>query len=139
MISARSSFGKATAIPFCNKPGRISCKADWPQSKVDRVESDSGFPSGLSSVRQDLRQWLGAHRSIPFGVACNRRRVSLDINVDRVKRLVADVLDRVLDGWEPPTLTRKGVDFPNLTVLVSESEVPSRKVDDYTSGMLMHD
>jgi hypothetical protein len=107
------------------------------QSEADRVASDSGFRPGLSIVRQDLRQQLGAHRSLPFGIPCRGRRLSLDINVDRVKGFVPDVLDRVLYGWEPPTLARQGVDFLDLTVLVSESEVPSRKIDDHTSGMLM--
>ena len=63
----------------------------WPVQRVN-----SRFRSGLSIVRQDLRQQLGAHGSLPFGIPCSRRRLSLDINVDRVKGFVADVLDRVL-------------------------------------------
>src|SRR5271163_2047921 len=82
--------------------------------------------NGQSPSVEHLGQLLGAHRNIWLRIACGIRHFPLQANVDRIKGFVTEVLDRVLCGGEPPSFTRTGVDFSDLTVLVSESEVPSR-------------
>src|SRR6266852_6129493 len=64
--------------------------------------------------------------------------LGFDPDIDGVVGSVPEVFHSVLEGWEPPRLTRLGKHFLFLAMLIREPEMPFGEHDDYASRMRVH-